>query len=82
VNAGRASLLTQGLLGQEGGCVCAHNEYQCYCGAWVGTGRSVALLICFLSQIWKLSSSHTGKQAQSQPDSDQGGIHLAFVSLF
>ena len=47
-------------------------------------GRSVALFTGFLSQIWNFSSSHTGKQAQSQPNSDQGGIqvHLTFVSLF
>lgn len=47
-------------------------------------GRSVALFVGFLSQIWKFSSSHTGKQAQSQPSLDPGGIqeHLPFVSLF
>lgn len=35
-------------------------------------GRSVALFTGFLSQIWKFSSSHTGKQAQSQTNLDPG----------
>lgn len=50
-----------------------HNEQQCYCGAWVaGEGRSVALLVGFLRQIWQFTGFYTEKQAQSQPNSDQG----------
>lgn len=43
--------------------------------------RSVVLFIGFLSQIWKFSSSHTGTQAQSRPDTGQGGIQVHLPSI-
>lgn len=86
VNPGPATLLVQALPGRERSCVDAHSSPIVNTNIIVvpgpaHEGRSVVLFIGFLSQIWKFSSSHTGMQAQSRPDTDQGGIQVHLPSI-